>query len=392
MGAHSDGHTSADERVHSLPEAREQTRSRLRELGRLIARYARQHFPGTAASPTAAEPPPRMEGMHAAALRYLRWIPFFLMGGFAVSFLWDFPGWTFTIAGYSMPMAGLLRTISVGGLIGFGTNWLAIVMLFRPRKPRPLLGQGLLPAQRERIAYRLSSVITEELVNEHTIARTIQESRILETYRDTTLQVARGVLEDPAFRREVKGLTADYVEHVLRSPAVRNKIIDITLDRIERHSSRGWAGVALKAYRFFREDDLIEEIDHALLRLPDNLDSFIDDVDHLLDRAPELLEKHADDVEQVATKAILSFVRQIDVQQMIVDNIEAYDEQKLERILLTTSNEQLNYIKYLGGVLGCVGGLVIWQPIPALIALSIVGAVLFGADELLNRWSASHCP
>lgn len=325
-------------------------------------------------------------GLHAAALRYLRWIPFFLVAGFATSFLWDFPGWTLTIAGYSMAMEGLLRTISVGGLIGFGTNWLAIVMLFRPRQPRPLLGQGLLPAQRERIAYRMSTVITEELINEHTIAQTIQDSRILETYRDTALHVARGVLEDRAFRREVKGLTADYVERVLRSPAVRDRIIDVTLDRIEQHSSRSWASVALKAYRFFREDELAKEIDHALIKLPNSLDTVIDELDHLLDRMPELLEQHAEDVEHLATKAILNFVKQIDVQQMIMENIESYDDQKLERILQTTSNEQLNYIKYLGGILGCVGGLVIWQPVPALITLTVIGTVLFGADELLHRW------
>jgi uncharacterized membrane protein YheB (UPF0754 family) len=283
-------------------------------------------------------------------------------------------------------MDGLLRTVAVGGLIGFGTNWLAVTMLFRPRQRRPLLGQGLLPAQRKRIAYRLSSVITEELINEDTIAHAIQASNILETYRDTTLRTARGVLEDPAFRRDLKEITGDYVESVLRSPAVRDKIIEVTLDRIEKHSSQGIAGVAIKAYRFFREEDLIEELDHALLKLPENLDTYVDEIDELLDRIPPFLETHAADVEQVATRAVLNFVRQIDVQQMIMNNIRAYDDRKLERILQTTSNEQLNYIKYLGGVLGCVGGLVIWQPIPALITLSTIGGAIFGADELLRRW------
>lgn len=386
MSAASEPETSTDDQVHSLPEARDQTKSRLRELTRLIARYTRKHFAPPPPSDKGRQTPPQTTGIHAAALRYLQWIPLLLILGFAGSFAWDFPGWTSTVAGYEMPMDGLLRTISVSGLIGFFTNWLAIIMLFRPRERRPILGQGLLPAQRQRIAFRLSTVITEELVNEHTIAQTIHDSRIIEKYRDTVMQAIRGVLEDPAFRNDLKELTRDYVESVLRSPAVRDRIIDVTLDRIEQHSSKGVAGIALKAYRFFREDDLVEEIDRALLKLPENLDTSVDELDHLLDRIPPFLETHAEDVEQVATRTLLSFVRQIDVQEMIMENIRSYDDRKLERILQTTSNEQLNYIKYLGGVLGCIGGLVIWQPIPALITVATIAGAVFGLDELLSRW------
>ena len=47
--------------------------------------------------------------------------------------------------------------ISVSGLIGYGTNYIAIRMLFRPVSKRPIWGQGLIPAQRDRIIVTLSS-------------------------------------------------------------------------------------------------------------------------------------------------------------------------------------------------------------------------------------------
>ena len=71
---------------------------------------------------------------------------------------------------------------------------------------------------------------------------------------------------------------------------------------------------------------------------------------------------------------------------MIMSNMITYDESKLEDLLKKSTNEQLNYIKYLGGALGAIGGLVIWQPVPSLILFAVSGAILFGADELIYRF------
>ncbi len=82
---------------------------------------------------------------------------------------------------------------------------------------------------------------------------------------------------------------------------------------------------------------------------------------------------------------IIAFVENLDLYGMIAGNMQQYDEKKLEDLLKRATNEQLNYIKYLGGVLGCIGGLVIWQPVPSLIALGVIGMLIYGIDELLFR-------
>jgi uncharacterized membrane-anchored protein YjiN (DUF445 family) len=369
----------------SVDEAKVLTGLRLAELRRLIGRYARRHLPPLPAGRPAAPEPPRSVGAHARILPYLRLIPWMLALLFGASFLWDFQGLVRTIGGVTLELEGLLRIISVSGLIGFFTNWLAITMLFNPRERRPIFGQGLIPAQRERVVYRLAKAVSEELINEQIISAKIEESGIIGKYRDVTLAVTRGVVEDPEFRLELKALTADYLDSVLSSTAVRDRIVEFMEEKIHALAGTGWAGLALRAYRFWNEDDFQRRLEAAVRELPSSLDAALDQVDHVLDRIPEKIEARSVDIEAWVTRAVLGFVEQLDVYGMIVDNMERYDEGKLEALIKNTSNEQLNYIKYLGGVLGAVGGFVIWRPFLALAFFGVVGGAFWVIDEFLFR-------
>ena len=111
----------------------------------------------------------------------------------------------------------------------------------------------------------------------------------------------------------------------------------------------------------------------------------LDEMDALLDRIPAKIEARAEDIEDLATRVVLGFVENLDVYNMVMSNMMSYDEGKLEALIKNSSNEQLNYIKYLGGALGVLGGLVIWQPVPAVILFSGMGAILFVVDEALFR-------
>jgi len=197
--------------------------------------------------------------------------------------------------------------------------------------------------------------------------------------------VTRGVLEDPEFRRDLKALTADYVQRVLTSDQVRRRIVDYTIEKIEAYVGEGVGGLALKAYRYLNEEDFKRRIDKAIHQIPGSLDLVLDEMDALLDRLPEKIEARAEDIEEWATRAVLGFVEQLDVYGMIMGNMARYDERQLEDLLRRTTTEPLNYIKYLGGVLGFVGGLVIWEPVLSVTSLAALGLLLWGLDELLMR-------
>jgi hypothetical protein len=315
----------------------------------------------------------------------MRAIPWLLGAAFAASFLWDFPGWEATLLGRTLALEGLLRILAVSGLIGFLTNWLAITMLFQPREKRPIVPQGLIPAQRERVIYRLAQAISQELINERIIKEKIEASGAIRRYREQAVGVLKAVVEDPDFRADLKGLTADYVRGVLGSDDMREKLAAVAVEKIEVQAGQGLGGLALRAYRALNEEDFRRRVDQAIREIPNALDPVLDKLDDALDRVPAIVEGRSRDIEAMATKTVLGFVERMDVYQMIIENARQFDEAQLENLLKKTSNEQLNYIKYLGGILGVVGGFVIWEPVWALAVLAAFGLALWAADEALYR-------
>lgn len=356
-----------------------------RSLRTLLARYVQQHLPDAEPPRPHMEEPPRAVGTHAALLPYLRAVPIVLALCFGASFVWDFGGVQFTIFSHPLVFDGLLRIVSVSGLIGFLTNWLAITMLFQPRQSRPLVGQGLVPAQRERIAFRLAEAVSDELISEAIIKEKIHESGLIAEYRSLAVSVTRSVVNDPGFRRDVKALVVNYVDDLLASEAVRQRIVDFTEEQIDAHAERGLAGLALRAYRFVNEEDFRARLHEAVADLPKALPHLLDELDPVLDQLPDRLEANADDIEDFVAQIVLSFVENLDVERIVVENVRSYDEQQLEDLLKRTTNEQLNYIKYLGGVLGLLGGFVIWEPVAALTLFGVAGVTIWGLDELLFR-------
>jgi uncharacterized membrane-anchored protein YjiN (DUF445 family) len=359
----------------------------LSPLGRLRDRVidtVGHHFPASDDEAPSVEEPPKRTGSYARWLPVLRALPWVLGALFALSFAWDFPGVTLSVAGYSILLEDLLRYTTVSGLIGFGTNWLAITMLFRPRQERPIVGQGLVPAQRERVAFRLAQAVSDELINKRIIMQKIRESGLAAQYRDLLVAVAGDVVTDDEVRRELKGLLRSVLRDLLSTPEVQDRVADFTAEQIERNAD-GLPGVAFRTYRLFGEEDFQQRLREAARSLPEAIDPLLDELDPVLDRIPAHLERHGDAIEELLTELILRFVGTIDIERIVFENVRAYDEQQLEMLLRRTTNEQLNYIKYLGAVLGVIGGLIIWAPAAALAFFTTVGLGIYAVDEALFR-------
>ena len=375
---------SASSRPPSEDESTVPSTSSLGRLRDLVVDTVRHHFPASDDETPSIEEPPKRTGSYARWLPVLRALPWVLGALFALSFAWDFPGVTVTVGDYSILLEDLLRYTTVSGLIGFGTNWLAITMLFRPRQERPVVGQGLVPSQRERVAFRLAQAVSDELINKRIIMEKIRESGLAAQYRDLLMAVAGDVVTDDAVRRELKGLLRSVLRDVLSDPGVQDQIADFTAEQIERNAD-GLPGVAFRTYRLFGEEDFQARLREATRSLPEAIEPLLDEVDPVLDRIPAHLERHGDAIEELLTELILRLVGTINIERIVFENVRAYDEQQLEMLLRRTTNEQLNYIKYLGAVLGIVGGLIIWAPAAALAVVTTLGLTIYAVDEALFR-------
>ncbi len=376
---------ATDEHSASSEEAPEQSASSWSRLQHLVLQVAERHLPTSDADGSSVDPPPRRTGSYARWLPLLRALPWLLVAVFGLSFAWDFPGVTLTVAGYTIVLEDLLRYTTVSGLIGFGTNWLAITMLFRPREPRPLVGQGLVPAQRERVAYRLAQAVSDELINKTIIMEKIRESGLVARYRALLVATASDVVTDDAVRDELRGMLRALLRDVLSTPSVQDRIVEFTAQQMEEHAGEGLSGLALRTYRLFGEADFRARLREAVQRLPESIDPLLEEMDPVLDRLPAKLERRSDAIESLLTQLILRLVETIDLERIIFENVRAYDEQQLELLLQRTTNEQLNYIKYLGAVLGVIGGFIIWAPTASLAVFTTLGLTIYAVDETLYR-------
>lgn len=364
--------------AESVEQARQISRRQFTRLLVLLRRTFRRHIPRVPKRTTATEfRPTPLSGNFRRMLSFLKALPWILAVGFVASFFWDFPG---------SPLAeGVIRILTVSGLVSFATNWLAIYMLFQPRGKRAILPQGLIPSQKERVIQRLSESISNELINEEIIREKIVTSGVIPRYREKATTLVRNVLEDREFRDELKILATDYLEGVLGAESMRRLLASFLIERINESAKGGLTGIALRAYRLFGEDDFQRRIANAVKEIPAALDPMLDKLDSVLDDLPEFVDTQTLELEDVITGAILDLVSRVNIQAMIHERAQQFDEQRLENLLKNTSNEQLNYIKYLGALLGTIGGTIIWQPMWALVILTSLGLVVWGIDEALIR-------
>lgn len=328
--------------------------------------------------------PPKNTSNYQWLMKLLFIVPYLLLAVFGISFFWDFNGMSAVAFGMEFSFEGLLRIVSISGLIGFLTNWLAITMLFRPTHRRPILGQGLIPAQKDRIAYRLAQAVSEDLINPEIIKRKIHESQAITKYREKATIYVKNIIDDPEFRENLKALVVDYVEEMIADPEVRSSIAKKLIEQIdEAIDENSFEKVALKAYSFLKGQEMQDLVESALVKLPTGVESGLNKMDVFLDQLPSKLDEQGSVIEELVTNLLYKLINQLDVHALVEDNLRQYDEKKLETLIKNASNDQLQYIQYLGAVLGTFGGFIIWEPVASIILLAFITGCTLAIDSLL---------
>jgi len=339
-------------------------------------------------SPEKREPKkPRKTAKKPFLFFLLQVVPWVLTVLFAVSFFWDFDGYSISLFGTLYPLSGILRIVTISGLIGFLTNWIAITMLFRPSGKRPILGHGLIPAHKERIAYRLAHAVSEDLINPEIIKHNIHESQVISRYREKSVTWLKSIIDDPVFRNDIKKWVIEYSEAMIADAELRATLAQQVIREVdEALVNRSLEKAALKAYTFLRGKEMQDIIEDAIAGIPSSVEKGFDKLDHFLDELPDKLDRRGDILEEFVTTLLYRLVNQLDVHALVEDNLKTYDEARLEAMIRGATNEQLRYIQYLGAVLGTIGGLVIWQPVISLSAICILLALVFTLDYLIGSF------
>jgi uncharacterized membrane protein YheB (UPF0754 family) len=318
--------------------------------------------------------------------RILVLLPWLLFVTLLVTIFIEIPIANVFVFGFNLTFDGFIRIICVSGLIGFLTNWIAITMLFRPTEKRPLLGQGLIPAQKKVIAQKLALAIQKNLINSELIHQRLIESNITEKLLLSIENRVSELSEMSEFRESIY-LTVDrLLKNLLRDESVRDEFAQRVLTELGSAMPIGSVEkIAFSTYVRFRGNEAKSILNQTIQQIPSILYDNRSHFDGAIEALPLQIRKNRHLLEQYIIDAAQKLVDEIDIQSIIYDNLNSYDEKRLEWLIKTSTMDQLNYIKYLGSVLGMLGGLVIWNPIFALITLGGGLAIYLSLDNLLFK-------
>lgn len=122
----------------------------------------------------------------------------------------------------------LILTPIIAALIGYVTNYIAVVMLFRPHNPRRVLGvslQGLVPRRQKEIAHSLGNMIERDLLSHADIQdalRSVETGEEAASFlnEQVDLFVQKLAAQNPMIGMFVQGPLLEQVKAMLRDQMV----------------------------------------------------------------------------------------------------------------------------------------------------------------------------
>lgn len=116
--------------------------------------------------------------------------------------------------------------ITVAGLVGYFTNFLAIKMLFQPKQGSVLGWQGLVPKNKDQIARSLAESVQEQLLSPEIILDYIRERRLIEAGTESMADWVDANLQDPAVRMRITEVVVELMRD--QGPELLNRSLDYT--------------------------------------------------------------------------------------------------------------------------------------------------------------------
>ena len=284
----------------------------------------------------------------------------------------------------------ILRSCSIASLIGFGTNWIAIKMLFRPKTIRPVFGQGLIPAQRDELIRKVADEVEEKLINETIIRQELEESELISRLIQETGVEDRRMVRDPKFVRDTKQLVLTYAVRFTRSERFREELIEEVEHRVEEITGRRFATGLVRGLRRVWRGPVVRIVDEEVARLPETLDKLVGEIDEALDHVPAFLEKKHASLDAALTRVVMALIREIDVHRVIRKQLSTVSADQLETGFREFADDKLSFITLLGGLVGFIGGFVIIWPLWSVGVILILLGFLALLDIIAHAFLQSR--
>lgn len=296
-----------------------------------------------------------------------------------------------------MTIAYLLRPL-IGALIGYITNYIAIRMLFRPRRAKYLFGYkipftpGLIPKEKSRIAASIGDAISKNLMNREVVERSLLApdmiARIEIAFDNFVLEqsaspeplgeyLSRFLSADDLkyLRRNVSADLAGQIHSSLSASPLGSRIARIVVEHVMAKIENTFLG-RLGADRVVGmiaaplEKQLARNIDEMLAaNSRDMIRNLLEDQTEALLATPmrdlfagrqEQIDRLRDTIinlyRRLVTEQLPRILDAVNISNIIEGRINEMDVAETERLILEVMNRELKAIVWLGALLGFAMG------------------------------------
>lgn len=181
----------------------------------------------------------------------------------------------------------------IAAFIGWFTNYIAVKMLFHPRKPVKILGitlQGIFPKRQTQFAQKLGTLVSNELISFDEIANKINTP-------NTTKQAL------PIIEQHID----HFIQHKLKEE--------------------------IPLLSMFITEKSIASIKQSMVREIENM-------------FPTLIQKMVEGIKN-----------DLDIEKIVIEKVNNFSSDKLEQILFSIMKKEFRFIEIIGAILGFVIGL-----------------------------------
>ncbi len=181
----------------------------------------------------------------------------------------------------------------ISAFIGWFTNWIAIKMLFHPKKPITILGitiHGIFPKRQKQFAEKLGKMVSSELLS----------------FKDIEAKIA-----NPENVKQLMPFVEEHIDYFLR-----NKLSE-----------------QMPIISMFIGDKTITQLKAVFLA-------------ELETMFPLIMNKYMGHLQE-----------QLDLEKIVVEKVSNFSTEKLEEILVGIMSKEFRFVEIIGGVLGFIIGL-----------------------------------
>ena len=243
----------------------------------------------------------------------------------------------------------IVYILSISALVGYWTNYFAIRMLFRP-KEKTLLGfQGVVPANKNRIALDLGRVVKEKFFHTEDIITYIEEKELIKKFFEKTKEIVDEKLKD----REVKKKIIAWINEKFNtySPKLYVFLAERSEVLIRRYFSKSFSPE--KVIRFLADylETTIENGTIDLDKLTDAVVNFVkQNIPQIADYLYKVLEKEIEESSFIKKMVLRIGTFIFDVNpETVKDKVkkavhEREFREKVYRILVQVTSDLQNYL------------------------------------------------